>query len=242
MIYMLSQSWAENNSRALAEKILPYLNVDLSEVVFVDTTYDAIDVNKFSSIICFDRSYKDVSKAFTSAGIFKVRDMIGRDLISSDNSFILFNIPYTLTQIFTNEDTKAIAWEKLLAFVAAYRNMNPSEVVEETEEVVEQTTHNSLQDLEPADEVAVAVIAMEDVINTVASYLDLSDPAIGKTLGLSSKIVLSGQQGTITIHPTGERIPKDSDTAHLSIKDIIALLKASLAFDASTITFYKKQV
>ena len=56
MIYMLSQSWAENNSRALAEKILPYLNVDLSEVVFVDTTYDAIDVNKFSSIICFDRS------------------------------------------------------------------------------------------------------------------------------------------------------------------------------------------
>ena len=91
MIYMLSQSWAENNSRALAEKILPYLNVDLSEVVFVDTTYDAIDVNKFSSIICFDRSYKDVSKAFTSAGIFKVRDMIGRDIISSDNSFILFN-------------------------------------------------------------------------------------------------------------------------------------------------------
>lgn len=237
MIYMLSQSWAENNSKALAEKILPHLGITSNDVTFVSTAHDVIDVAKFAAIVCFDRSYKDVSKAFTSAGIFKIRDMIGRDLITPDGSFVLFNIPYTLTQIFTNDETKAIAWEKLLAFIEAYKNM-PSFAESSGVDVV--STDESVSD-DSTDDVAVANVFVDDIIQQVSSYLDFSDPAIGKTLGLSSKIVLSGSSGTITIHPTGERIPKDDGTAHLSIKDVIALLKASLAFDADTITFYKKQ-
>lgn len=242
MIYLLSQSWAADNSKGLAEKIIPHLGLSLDQVRFVDTSYEDIDVNKFNAMVCFDKSYKDVAKAFTSAGIFKIRDLIGKDVISEDGSFLLFNVPFTLTQIFTNENSKAVAWEKLQTFVTAYNQFYSDENI--TQEVEVETEVISSEQKEVVQEESNEQIVQIDVgvfLQTLVEALDLSDPAIGKTLGLSSKVVLTTDNGDVTIHPTGDRIPKDGQAAHLSIKDTIALLKTCLVFDAKMISFYQKQ-
>ena len=210
MIYLCSHLWANKEDRENCLKVLSFLEIPLDRYVFVDLNYESVDIKKANVIICFDRAYKDIARLYTADGVFKIKDMVGRDMIDESSKFMLFNIAHTMTQIMTSEDTKQKVWNKLLMFEEYYLKMYPI-------------------DLEQSDE------SEEEL----AQHIDLTDPSIGKTLSLANKIVFATPEGNVTIHPVGGRIPKDN-TAHLSIKDTIALLKTCLMFNATTVSFYLK--
>lgn len=235
--------WANKEDKEFCLKMLSYLDIPTTRYVFIDLNYDSIDINKAKVIICFDRAYKDISRMFVSANIFKLKDMVGRDMIDESDKFMLFNIAYTMTQVITNEDNKQKVWNKLLMFQDYYNKMYPSNLdqvdVAESEPEVSEPVIEQVETDDPED--TTAIVDVQAFVNELAKHIDLADPAIGKTLSLSNKIELTTPSGNITIHPIGGRIPKD-ESAHLSIKDTIALLKTCLVFNATQIRFYKKDL
>lgn len=247
MIYLCSHLWANKEDRENCLKVLSFLEIPLDRYVFVDLNYESVDIKKANVIICFDRAYKDIARLYTADGVFKIKDMVGRDMIDESSKFMLFNIAHTMTQIMTSEDTKQKVWNKLLMFEEYYLKMYPIDLEQsdESEEEVVETESETLPEAQPhveyhdEDTEIPVIVNVQEFVNELAQHIDLTDPSIGKTLSLANKIVFATPEGNVTIHPVGGRIPKDN-TAHLSIKDTIALLKTCLMFNATTVSFYLK--
>ncbi len=257
MIYIIHKSLSFADKEGL-QKIFSHVGITSAEVKFVDIVSEDIDISKKDFIFAIN-TYKDVARSLISNGIFQVKQLLGSDIYDADTKFALINVPYTVQELFANDEAKNSVWNKLLSFFQFYTECGKIGGYESTltpgvpfnDPLPDFSAGNEkviVADVIPAIDADtdndVVSVNCDELINLLAKTIDLSDPSVGKSLSLSKKIVLETDSIAIHIYPNNRISAKDASQEselHISFKDVIAIMRAAVMFDANTISFFKEK-
>lgn len=226
------------------QKILSHVGITPPEVKFVDIASEDIDIVNKDFIFAIN-TYKNVARSLISNGMFQVKELLGSDIYDPVTKFALVNIPYSVQELFANDDAKNIVWNKLLTFFQFYTECGKTET---SEEDLDNNVSAAKEDLSVVPSLPIGTeeitINCVEFINLLAKSLDLSDPSVGKSLSLLKKVVLETDTVSVHIYPNNRISAKDSSQEselHISFKDTIAILRAATMFEANTVTFFKEK-
>ena len=243
MIFIYNKSFSQNDKQSML-MILSHAGIAESECVFVDLTTEdvSVDITTRNFIIAF-KTYREIARALVSAGLFKIGDLIGKDVYDEVGKFGLINIPFDMVEALSKDEVKMAIWEKLKTFSAFYKENKAA-----SKEAVQ------LELFDPDDDLRVIAVkpdvndAIEDktvtidvpiLMTRISEAIDLSDSSLGKSLSLSSKIEFVTPTGMLTVYPTN-RIPSANEGASMSFKDSLAILRLADAVSATKITFFNE--
>lgn len=241
MIHIYHKGFSAADKQGIL-KILSFVQITAEECLFIDSTIEDIDIKGKDFILCFG-SYKEVTRALVASGFFKVGDLLGKDTYDPSSSFSLINIPYDMTQIFSKEEVKQVVWSKLSKFGEYYINVcqRGANKVKQPPQQMELPFDDDISMIAPVhvvENAALTTVDVETLMAAISQTIDLSDIGLGKSLSLSSKIELDTPSGKLVIYPTNRIATPDANKTHLSFKDSLALLRLSIMFDATKISFF----
>ena len=242
MIYIIHKALTTNDKQAFI-KILAYAKISEDLLKFVDITCEDLDLNGKDFIFAVN-TYKEIAKSYVASGVFEMRQVLGSDIFDEQTSFALINIPYTIQDLFTNNTAKQNVWQKINAFYDFYQrcSIKPKQDAFSEPIIAEEVISNvSIDNTENDTEEKISIIEVSSLLSKLAENLDLSDPALGKSLASSNKIEFETEDLKICIYPNN-RIPKkdsNDNSLNLSFKDMLAILKLTSVFDAKKISFFK---
>lgn len=246
MIYIIHKALTTNDKQAFV-KILAYANIPETLLKFVDITSEDLDLNGKDFIFAIN-TYKEIAKSFVASGVFEMRQVLGSDIFDEQTNFALINIPYSINDLFANNAAKQTVWLKINNFYKFYQECM-SKKIEQTDNVpfddplpmIEESAIPADETIEDNTEEKISTVDVSDLLLKLAENLDLSDPALGKSLTSSNKIEFETEDLKICIYPNN-RIPKKDvldNSLNLSFKDMLAILKLTSVFDAKKISFFK---
>lgn len=255
MIYIIHKMLSSADKEGL-QKILSHVGISPPEVKFVDIASEDIDIVNKDFIFAIN-TYKNVARSLISNGMFQVKELLGSDIYDPATKFALVNIPYSVQELFSNDDAKNTVWNKLLTFFQFYTECGKTGGYESTlvpgapfdDPLPDFSAGNEkpvVTDVVPSLPVGTEEITINCVefINLLAKSLDLSDPSVGKSLSLLKKVVLETDTVSVHVYPNNRISAKDSSQEselHISFKDTIAILRAATMFEANTVTFFKEK-
>lgn len=257
MIYIVHKNLTTSDKQSLVF-IFSHIKIDESLIKFIDLSCEDLDINNKDYIFALG-TYREVAKALVSSGAFRSKDLLGSDVIDDVTNFCFINLPYVVTDILTNSSTKAIVWKKLQAFSTLFESMRSAKIIqsEKLEALTDEPFNDELPTIEELSRPAIAEshsslvddnnsITLNPLVllNDLIRNMDTSEASLGKTLSLSEKITFTAQNITVCVYPNNRISSKDvnsSDTLHISFKDLMAILKCSIMFDAEKISFFKSK-
>lgn len=244
MIYLIHKSLTAPDKQSIL-KILSYTDISENECQFIDLAHEDIDIGTKDFIIAIN-TYKDVAKALISKKVFRTQDLLGSDIYDETTKFCLINISNSIVDIFSKDEIKSLVWQKILNFYAFYSKCGKSGGVESNiidipDESVDNTSSETHEgSLEIVQDEFVGTVDLALLASKIAEQLDLSDPTIGKSLAISSKLVFQSKDAQISVYPNN-RIPSDETGICMSFKDSLALIKLAIMFEATSVSFYKEK-
>ena len=233
-------------------KIFGFIDVTKGMIKFIDMDTMQPDPNSLINI-CIDNTHTSFSRALISAGKFSAKDLLSGNIVNDDIKFIMFTIPMSVNEIQATEANKGFTWQKLLqlkeylykyGYLTAEGNSD-EEAVAETESVAqaEDPIPDVKEDTAPArsintTEEGTVTVNVEEVLNRIVDELKATDPAMGKSLKLTSRVSLETENGGIlNIYPSNI-IKAENEGAHISFRDMLAIVKMSLIVGSKTIKFH----
>ena len=233
-------------------KIFGFIDVTKGMIKFIDMDTMQPDPNSLINI-CIDNNHTSFSRALISAGKFSAKDLLSGNIVNDDMKFIMFTIPMSVNEIQATEANKGFTWQKLLqlkeylykyGYLTAEGNSD-EEAVAETESVAqaEDPIPDVKEDTAPArsiktTEEGTVTVNVEEVLNRIVDELKATDPAMGKSLKLTSRVSLETEDGGIlNIYPSNI-IKAENEGAHISFRDMLAIVKMSLIVGSKTIKFH----
>ena len=234
-------------------KIFGFIDVTKGMIKFIDMDTMQPDPNSLINI-CIDNTHTSFSRALISAGKFSAKDLLSGNIVNDDMKFIMFTIPMSVNEIQAIEANKGFTWQKLLqlkeylykyGYLTAEGNSD-EEAVAETESVAqaEDPIPDVKEDTAPArsiktTEEGTVTVNVEEVLNRIVDELKATDPAMGKSLKLTSRVSLETEDGGIlNIYPSNI-IKAENEGAHISFRDMLAIVKMSLIVGSKTIKFHQ---
>ena len=234
-------------------KIFGFIDVTKGMIKFIDMDTMQPDPNSLINI-CIDNTHTIFSRALISAGKFSAKDLLSGNIVNDDMKFIMFTIPMSVNEIQATEANKGFTWQKLLqlkeylykyGYLTAEGNSD-EEAVAETESVAqaEDPIPDVKEDTAPArsintTEEGTVTVNVEEVLNRIVDELKATDPAMGKSLKLTSRVSLETEDGGIlNIYPSNI-IKAENEGAHISFRDMLAIVKMSLIVGSKTIKFHQ---
>ena len=220
-------------------KIFGFINVEKGRIKFIDM--DTMQPNPESLInFCIDNTHTDFSRALIASRKFSAKDLITGNAINDDMKFILYNVPLSVAEIQATESNKAFTWKTLLEFKEqliryGYLDVQENAKEEAPAEEAQSEVANVVQDEESKTTVTVNV---EEVLNRVIDELKATDLTLGKSLKLTKRISVQGKDGQVlNIYP-GNKIDESQEGAHISFKDMLAVVKLSFIVGSENINFH----
>ena len=234
-------------------KIFGFIDVTKGMVKFIDMNTMQPDPNSLINI-CIDNTHTDFSRALISAGKFSAKDLLSGNIVNDDMKFIMFTIPMSVNEIQATDANKSFTWGKLLqlkeylykyGYLTAEGNSD-EEAATEAESVAppEDSIPDVKEDAAPArsidtKEEGTITVNVEEVLNRIVDELKATDPAMGKSLKLTSRVSLETEDGGIlNIYPSNI-IKVENEGAHISFRDMLAIIKMSLIVGSKTIKFHQ---
>jgi hypothetical protein len=250
MIFIYNKSFSQSDKQSML-MILSHVGITESECVFVDLTTEDVSVDLASRnfIIAF-KTYREIARSLVSAGLFKIGDLIGKDVYDEVGKFGLINIPFDMVEALSKDEVKIAIWEKLKTFSAFYKEnkavakeavqLELFEPDDDLSVIGVQEKETAVQpDAKDAAKEKTVTIDVPVLMARISEAIDLSDASLGKSLSLSSKIEFVTPTGMLTVYPTN-RIPSANEGASMSFKDSLALLRLADAVSATKITFFNE--
>ena len=234
-------------------KIFGFINVTKGMIKFVDMDTMQPDPNSLINI-CIDNTHTNFSRALISAGKFSAKDLLSGNIVNDDMKFIMFTIPMSVNEIQATEANKGFTWQKLLqlkeylykyGYLTAEGNSDEeaateAESVASAEDFVPDVEENAApaRSIDTKEEGTVTV-NVEEVLNRIVDELKATDPAMGKSLKLTSRVSLETEDGGIlNIYPSNI-IKAENEGAHISFRDMLAIVKMSFIVGSKTIKFHQ---
>ena len=251
MIFIYNKSFSQSDKQSML-MILSHAGIQSSDCMFVDLTTEdvSIDIISRNFIIAF-KTYREIARALVASGLFKIGDLIGKDVYDHVGKFGLINIPFDMVEALSKDEVKMAIWEKVQTFAAFYKENKPAAKEAVQLELFEPDDNLDVVDVgisNAAETNVTSAVEQKDssvtidvpaLIAKISEAIDLSDASLGKSLSLSSKIELLTPSGNLTIYPTN-RIPSANEGASMSFKDSLAILRLADAVSATKITFFNE--
>jgi hypothetical protein len=247
MLYICSDNISDID-RGIFEKILEMAKIKSHEVRFVDLAHEDPEMLNKSAVVAVGTiGIRAVIKDLTASKMYTASQLVGKDVVDTENNFFVYNIPITFTDMMGAEEDKMMVWHKVSQMAEIYRDWFPfNDSIEDI--VVAPPAKAEAAVAEAAVAVPEAPILrtlgevpmdVNQVLNALFEHVNLTDPSLGKSLGKYEKFTLHTDSGDLNVYPTN-RIPEKEDGFKISFKDLVTLVKLSVSVDCGTITFEKK--
>jgi hypothetical protein len=249
LIYHPSALTQEDKDRFL--QILKYAQLDSFLFEFVNVEYHDIDTNSPFNI-CLGQSLFSVGKAFVKAKKFRASQLVGYDIVIPEYSFFLYNLPYTVDQIFGDQEVKELCWTKILSMKESFESFKGNHLNSVTPDAsVENSEKTTMLSADILPSVEDTVIASEevkskcnleitdsDIFDFFRGKIDLTDPSVKfsnfEKMSIHTK---TGDVVTIVPRKLGKTRP---DENILTLKEMMILLRISEFFGIDHIKFFKQ--